>query len=126
MASAGAVALFTWLAVDSWVNARRKEREAFYRSETIRRIADSAGGPDGVIRFIREEERISTLKTRERLKLAGLISAGGGIGFGFFAVMIQLTHPAWSITLVPVSLALIPALVGIAMLTYVYVLAQKQ
>jgi hypothetical protein len=117
--SAGAVALFAWLAVDSWVNARRKEREAFYRSEAIRRIAESGGGPDGAIKFIREEERISRLKARERLKLVGLISTGGGIGFGFFMFMIALKYPVW-------SFAIIPVLVGIAMLSYVYVLALKQ
>jgi hypothetical protein len=116
--SAGAVALFAWLAVDAWVDARKKEREAFYRSETIRRITESGGGPDGAIQFAREEERISTLKTRERVKLAGLICTAGGIGFGFFMFMIDLTQPVW-------SLATIPVLVGAAMLTYVYVLAQN-
>jgi hypothetical protein len=117
--SAGAVAVFAWLAVDSWANARSKERDAFYRSETIRRVAESAGGPAAVIEFIREEERISRLKAREGLKLAGLISTVGGIGFGFFMFMIVRTQPVW-------SLAIIPVLVGLAMLTYVYLLAQKQ
>lgn len=116
--SAGMVAVFAWLAVDSWVDARRKEREAFYRNETIRRVAESAGGPAAVIGYIREEERISTLKARERLKLVGLITTVGGIGLGLFLFMIS-THPVW-------SLATIPVLVGIAMLTYVYVLALKQ
>jgi hypothetical protein len=117
--SAGAVAVFAWLAVDSWVDARKQEREAFYRNETIRRITESAGGPEGAIQYIREEERISKLKRRENLKLVGLISTAGGIGFGFFMSAIQDKYPVW-------SLAMIPVLVGIAMLTYVYVLGQKQ
>ena len=117
--SAGTVAVFAWLAVESWVDARRKEREAYHRSETMRRIAESAGGPDSAIQFVREEERIANLRRRERLKLAGLISAAGGAGFGFFLFMIQLAHPVW-------ALAAIPVLVGIAMLSYVYMLAPKQ
>jgi hypothetical protein len=119
LSAAGAVAMFAWLAVDSWVNARKKEREAFYRSETIRRINESAGSADSAINFIREEERITTLKMREGLKLMGLIITAGGIGLGSFLFMIELTQPVW-------SLAFVPVLVGIAMLTYIYVLAPKQ
>ena len=34
----GIVAVFGWLAVHEWVESRRKEREEFYRSETLRRL----------------------------------------------------------------------------------------
>ena len=119
LSAAGGVAVFAWLAVDSWLDARKKEREAFYRSETIRRINESTGSADGAINFIREEERITTLKTRERLKLLGLIITAGGIGLGSFLFMMELKQPVW-------SLAILPVLIGMAMLTYVYVLAQKQ
>ena len=39
----GSIALFSFLAVASWSDARRKEREAYYRSETLKKIAESSG-----------------------------------------------------------------------------------
>ena len=39
----GLVGLFTFLAVASWSTERRKEREALYRSEAIKKIAEMQG-----------------------------------------------------------------------------------
>jgi hypothetical protein len=113
-----AVAVFAWLAVVSWVDARRKEREAFYRSETIRRLAET-GGQNAALEFLRKEEGISALKAREGLKLIGLISIFGGTGFGIFMSQMVTDEPAWLIGIVPV-------MVGIAMLIYVYLLATQE
>ncbi len=40
----GSIALFSFLGVASWTDARRKEREAYYRSETLKKISESSGG----------------------------------------------------------------------------------
>lgn len=37
------VCVFSFLAVASWSKARLRERQAFYKSETIRKIAESQG-----------------------------------------------------------------------------------
>ena len=39
----GSIALFSFLAVTTWSEARRKEREAYYTSETLKKIAESSG-----------------------------------------------------------------------------------
>ena len=42
--SVGAVALFVvFIPTMHWLDTRRKEREAYYKSETIRRLAESSG-----------------------------------------------------------------------------------
>ena len=33
----GSIALFSFLAVTTWSEARRKEREAYYRAETLKK-----------------------------------------------------------------------------------------
>ena len=37
------IAICSYLAVKAWVNARRAEREAFYRSETLKKFAEMQG-----------------------------------------------------------------------------------
>ena len=41
--SVGAVALFgVFLPFTTWLESRRKEREAFYKAETLRRVSESS------------------------------------------------------------------------------------
>ena len=40
----GSIALFSFLAVAAWSDARRKEREAYYTSETLKKIAEIVRG----------------------------------------------------------------------------------
>jgi hypothetical protein len=37
------IAVCSYLAVKAWVNARRAEREALYRSETLKKLAEMQG-----------------------------------------------------------------------------------
>jgi hypothetical protein len=53
--SIAALGLFSWLAISSWADARRKEREAFYRSEALKKLAEMQGAvPDSVLQLLRE------------------------------------------------------------------------
>lgn len=117
--SVGAVALFgIFLPLATWMDHRRKEREAFYKAETVRRIAEAPSeGGNSAVMLLREQERIASIKTREGLKIGGIINIGVGIGVTVF--LYALLHGS------PVSLCgMIPALIGAAMLVYVYVLAE--
>ena len=61
----GAVALFSMISVAVWSGARQKEREAYYRNETVRRLTESAGaGADGAIALLREEDRLQMRRAR--------------------------------------------------------------
>ena len=49
------VAICSYLAVKAWVNARRAEREAFYRSETLKKFAEMQGTiSEPVLQVLRE------------------------------------------------------------------------
>lgn len=153
------VAVCSYLGVRAWVEAQRREREAYYRndaikklaemqgvvsepvlallrealkpppekppapwsmtpgqfrefykSETMKRIADGAN-PDAVLAVMREEERRSARRTREGLKLAGLILVGIGAGLLFFLRDLVPDMPVYLV-------GLIPGLVGAALLSY--------
>jgi hypothetical protein len=119
--SIGAIALFgIFIPTVTWIDSRRKEREAFYKAETFRRMAESSGeGARGAVEMLREEERIKLAKTREGLKIGGLINIGVGVSLVIFLSALLGTHRG-----APYLCGLIPAFIGIAMLVYVYFLAE--
>lgn len=115
--SVGAVALFAvFLPITTWLEARRKDREAFYKAETLRRVTESS--PDGAkasIEYLREVNRMAQFKTIEGLKIGGLTMTG--IGIGVIVLVWVLAGPKESVS------GLVPLLMGLAMLGYVYFLA---
>ena len=116
----GSVAVFGWLAVHEWTESRRKEREEFYRSETLRRYSES-NQPDMLARFLAEEKAARhemRVQQRESLRHGGLVTMMAGIGLG---VMLAGIEPGERLYLV----GLVPFLVGMAILIYVYALAPK-
>ena len=115
----GAIALFgIFLPITTSMEHRRREREAFYKAETVRRIAEAPGeGSQAALQILREQERLQRIKAREGLKIGGLINVGVGIGLMIFLRALIPGHQ-------PVYLSgLIPGFIGIAMIVYVYVLA---
>ena len=117
------VAMFSFIAVASWASARRKEREAYYRSETIKRVAELQGsGGQSVVEVLREEQRLEGIRKVEGMKLGGLITLAVGIGLvAFLRPMMAAVHDPAPAYLV----GLIPGLIGIALLVYAYVLAPR-
>jgi hypothetical protein len=116
----GSIALFSFLAVAAWSDARRRERETYYKSETLKKIAESSGeGAKAAVELIREQEKNVVRRRREGMQLGGLITAA--VGIGVMALLRGLVRDE------PVYLAgLIPLLIGLAMLTYTFLLAPKE
>lgn len=112
-----AVALFgIFLPITSWLDSRRKEREAYYKAETIRRVAEAPGqGSNAALQMLLEQDRIRRINTREGLKIGGLINVGVGVGLVIF--LSQLVGRQIALC------GLIPGLIGVAMLVYVYALS---
>jgi hypothetical protein len=117
--SIGAICLFAiFLPITTWITSRQKEREAYYKSETIRRIAESSGeGSKAAMDMLREEERLKRIKAREGIKVGGLVNIGVGIGLGVFLWTIGGHEGS------PFMVGLIPLLIGVALLVYIYFLA---
>ena len=116
--SFGAVALFSFLAVAKWSDNRRREREAYYKSETIRKVTEMpAATPAMVQEFLRDQQAVADRRLREGLKLGGLIAAAVGLGIMIFLY----GKPGPDVY----SVGAIPLLVGLALLVYAYILAPR-
>jgi len=116
--SIGAVSLFVvFIPLTSWIDSQRREREAFYKAETMRRLAESSGeGAKAAIELLREQSRIERNKKREGLKIGGVINIGVGVALMIFLRALVGGKPVF-------LCGLIPGLIGVAMLVYVLFLA---
>ena len=116
--SIGAVSLFVvFIPLTSWIDSQRREREAFYKAETMRRLAESSGeGAKAAIELLREQSRMDRNKKREGLKIGGVINIGVGVALMIFLRALVGDKPVF-------LCGLIPALIGVAMLVYVFFLA---
>jgi hypothetical protein len=115
-----AIAVFGFLAVATWVNARRRERESYYRSEVLKKLAES--GPDGssaALEMFRDLQRTSARNRREAQRLGGLVLTAVGLGLMALLKGVASHEGAW-------LAGLIPALIGAALLIYSYGLAPRQ
>jgi len=106
----GAVALFSMISIASWSDARRKEREAYYRNEMLKRVAESPQpGATAAIEYLREQQRIASARTRQGLRIGGLITTAAGIGVLIF--LRALLGPGEGIYMA----GLVPLFVGLAL-----------
>ena len=115
--AAGAVVLFSFLAVATWSDARRRERESYYRNDTVKRISEVHGN-DAALAFMREQKLQSRRRELEGIRLGGMITVGVGIGLMVFLWQLDRDVPVFWV-------GLIPLLIGAAMLIHVF-LADSQ
>jgi hypothetical protein len=116
--SIGAVSLFVvFIPAVTWMDNRRKEREAFYKAETFRRVAEASGeGAKAALEMLREEDRLRRVKVREGMKIGGLTNLAVGIALLIFLRALISNQPVY-------LCGLIPGFIGIAMLVYTFFLA---
>ena len=114
--------LFSFMSVFVWAHQRRREREAYYRSETLRRFTETGGAArELLVQALQEDERYGVRRRLEACKLAGVITLAVGIAMMMFikAVDARSVEPSYLVGLIPVS-------VGLSLLLYVYVLAPRE
>ena len=118
--SIGAVSLFVvFIPLTSYIESQRREREAFYKAETIRRLSEASGdGARAAIELLREQNRMEHAKKREGMKIGGLINLGVGVALMIFLHALVTDAPVY-------LCGLIPGFIGLALLTYALVLAPK-
>jgi Flp pilus assembly protein TadB len=116
----GSIALFSFLAVTTWSDARRKEREAYYTTDALKKISESsAEGAKSAVEYLREQNKSAAQRRVEGLKLGGLITAAVGVGVMVLIRGLNHDEPAYLV-------GLIPLLVGLALLVYAFGLAPKE
>ena len=77
----GAIALFSFLAVASWSDARRKERESYYKNDMLKKLAEASGaGANAVMEVLREDARLRAVRKRQGLKVQGIMLLAVGLG----------------------------------------------
>ena len=101
-------ASLAFVSVMVWLDNHRKEREAHYRNEMAQRIAD-ARDPAPLLAYVQELERIETVRSRTKTRVAGIITLAVGIAM---TVLFHQAAPGTATYLV----GLIPLLVGVALL----------
>jgi hypothetical protein len=115
----GSVALFSFVAVAVWSENRRKEREAFYRSEVLKKVAETQGtGAASALDLLREQEMFADRRRRGATILGGLVNIAVGLALMIFLRMITNDAPVY-------LCGLIPLFIGIALVVYAYLLAPK-
>lgn len=114
-----AFSLFAFLAVAIWSHARRREREAFYRAETLKKVTEAGtGNGGGVLEFLREEAIGQRRRRREGLKLGGVINLA--IGLGLIIYLRAMVGASESLV------GIIPCLIGVVLLLYAYLMSPKE
>ena len=114
--SIGAISLFgIFIPTVTWIDSQRKEREAFYKAETFRRLAEASGeGAKAAMELLQAQSRLERQKGREGMKIGGIICIGVGAAMSLLF---------WSQHQQGFLIGLIPGFVGAALLVYVYILA---
>ena len=113
------ISVFTFVAVATWAENRRKERESYYRHETYRKIMEQQGDAGkGVLALMREEELQQQRRRIEGLKLGGMITFVVGVGLIPFLYFLIDDEPIYLV-------GIIPALIGLVLLVYGFFMAPK-
>jgi hypothetical protein len=114
-----AIALFTFLSVATYAGTRQAEREAYYKAEMMKKIAESGGQGNSALEYLREQERIKAAKRLGGLKLGGLINTGIGLGLMIFLRALIPDTPIY-------LCGTIELFIGMALLVYAFWLAPER
>jgi hypothetical protein len=111
----GAVALFSMISVAVWSGARRQEREAYYKNDMLKKLAEAQGpGVNSALELMREEARIGAVRTKQGLQIGGLVMVAIGIGLMVFLRALVTDEPVY-------WCGLLVLLIGVALYTGSYV-----
>jgi hypothetical protein len=106
------VALFSFISIAAWAGTRHQERKDFYRSEMLKKLAESGQG--AVLEYLREEERQEDRRRAERRerefeghRLVGLILLAVGSTMAIAMYFVVREVPVYLFGLIPASIGLV-------------------
>lgn len=122
--SVGAASLFAFLAVASFAESRRRERESYYKNDMLKKIAESqSSSAVATIEFLREEQqaaaRRQARKQHESYSLGGLITGAIGVALMIFLRAIVHNQPVYLV-------GMIPLFIGLALLAHAYLFTARK
>ena len=106
------VSVFSFISVAAWAGTRLQERKDFYRSETLKKLAES--GPAAVVEYLREEERVEERRRVERRnrvvegnRVGGMIllAVGGGLMIALYQIVRET--PVYLFGLIPLGIGIV-------------------
>jgi hypothetical protein len=111
--------IFSFLSIAVWVESRRKEREAYYLSETVKKIAESPATGPVAIEFLREQQRNAMRRMHEGIRLGGLIALLVGVALMIFLWNLLPHRTIYLAGLMPIS-------AGAALLIHGYFVTRRE
>ena len=112
------VSVFSFLSVAVWAGTRQDERKAFYRGETLKKLAES--GSAAVLEYLHEEERSEERRRAERQRrivegnrLSGLILIAVGAVLSVALRFIVHEPPVFILGMVPLAIGVV--LLGVSL-----------
>jgi hypothetical protein len=94
--SIGAIALFSMISISSWSSSRQKEREAYYKNDMLKKLAEAQGpGAASALELLREEARLGSVRTKQGLKIGGLVCFAAGLGTLIFLKAMVTDEPVY-------------------------------
>jgi hypothetical protein len=106
------VSIFSFISVAVWAGTRHQERKDFYRSETLKKLAES--GSAAVLEYLREEERLNEMRqtdrrrrSREEITLAGWILLVVGVTLSVALQQIIRELPLYLFGLIPLGIGIV-------------------
>jgi hypothetical protein len=100
----GSVVFFSFLSVVGWASQKRREREAFYRYEMLKKLVEQGGaGGQQALELIRTEAQLQDRRRREARILGGLITAVIGASVMILLYVLVPAVGVWTAGLIPFS-----------------------
>ena len=113
------IAGIAFITIAVWLAERRKEKIAFYRSEVLKKIAESEGeAAQKALEMMHQQDIEANIRRREGIKLGGLIALAVGAGTSIFLAFMVPGQPVW-------MAGLIILLVGMVLAAYGFFFAPK-
>jgi hypothetical protein len=107
------IALFTFLAIATWASARRRERESYYRHETLKKLADQPGdSAEKILSILHEEADLAMQRRRDAQRIGGLVTLAVGVGLTILIRVAEPNDPVFVVGFIPLLVGLVLAAYG--------------